>query len=472
MKIAIKAVTAAVLGLFCFLQTPVWSQPGDNILSVQQGAFVQLAAEVTPSVVNIDVEKREVRKAIELPFDDPFFRQFFGDFQKPRQEERVVAGQGSGVIISADGMILTNNHVVAGARLINITLKDGRKFKASLVGTDATTDLAVVKIETKEAFPAAKIGSSEDLPIGSWLMAVGNPYGLEETVTVGILSGKGRVIGAGLYDDFLQTDAAINPGNSGGGLFNLKGELIGINTAVAGQNLGFAIPIEMAQKIALDLTKLGKVERGYLGVGIQELSSSLREALRLPADIKGVLISQALKDGPGAKAGLLAGDVVTKYNGVPVERERALLAMVAQSPINTPQQVEVWREGKLLTLAVRTAERPSDEAKVKLKADDRTSSQAPSPLQRLGLEVIDLTPSLAERLSLPYTAGALVQVVKEGSVAYRAGIRPRDLIIKADGEKVTSALSFGRIVESVHGSVALLVARGAQTFFVGLDSGS
>ena len=342
MKLKAKRVVLPLISILCLAQAPAFSQPIDAKLFAERNSFVALAGRVTPSVVNIDVIKRSTSAAADLPFDDPTFRRFFGEV--PEQErEREVSGSGSGVIISADGLILTNNHVVSGASDIEVTLQDGRQLKARLLGLDPSTDVAVLKGESSTPLPAAVIGSSESLPIGSWLMAVGNPYGLEETVTVGILSGKGREIGVGIYDDFLQTDAAINPGNSGGGLFNSEGQLVGINTAVAGQGIGFAIPIEMAQRVANELQARGKVQRGYLGVAIQDLTPSLREALRLPPEVKGALLGQVLAGGPAAKGGLQPGDVVVEFEGQPIANQKALLARVAQARAGSTAQLKVWR---------------------------------------------------------------------------------------------------------------------------------
>lgn len=380
MKLVHLGATLPVLAALLLSQTPAWSQPSgtDAKIFAERNSFVGLASQVTPSVVNIDVEKHQSRRTSGLPFDDPAFQRFFGDFPQ-RTQERVVTGKGSGVIISADGLVLTNNHVVEGASDIKITLQDGRQFTATLVGNDPSTDVAVVKIQANEPLPAAKMGSSLNLPIGSWLMAVGNPYGLEETVTVGILSGKGRVIGAGLYDDFLQTDAAINPGNSGGGLFNSEGELVGINTAVTGQNLGFAIPIEMARRVATDLQAHGKVMRGYLGVGLEELTPELREALKMPTGMKGALLGQILPDGPAARGGLQAGDVVLELDGHPIANERALLSVVAQSSVGKSVPVKVWRDGQQLDLQTPVAERPAEVSSRQPEPEAASKRRSPSP---------------------------------------------------------------------------------------------
>ena len=463
-KILISLCAAA---LFVAAPPPIWAQPMDAKLFAERNSFVGLASRVTPSVVSIDIEKTEIREqgAADTPFDDPVLRRFFGDSAPSEPQERVLSGKGSGVIISPDGVVLTNDHVVSGASDITITLQDGRQFKATLLGTDPTTDVAVVKIAAPDALPAARLGDSQNLPIGSWLMAVGNPHGLEETVTVGILSGKGRVIGAGLYDDFLQTDAAINPGNSGGGLFDSEGQLVGINTAVAGQGIGFAIPIEMAQKVAADLRAHGKVMRGYLGVAIQDLTPSLREALKLPAEVKGALLGQVLEEGPAGQAGLQPGDVVTELDGQPVANQRALLSMVAQSKVGSPVALKVWRAGKTVVLSSQVAQRPDDGAAAAAARPARPSARAESK----GFRATTVTPELAERFQLPVDHGAVIQEVRQGSPAARAGLRAGDVVSQADGRPVASAEELNRIVDSAGTAVALLVARGDRQVFMALE---
>lgn len=465
-----RGMRRQILSSLCALtliSAPVWAEPMDAKLFAERNSFVQLASSVTPSVVSIDIEKHQAAPAaMNLPFDDPMLRRFFGDSPIGESQERVVTGKGSGVIISSDGVVLTNDHVVSGASDITITLQDGRQFKARLLGADPSTDVAVVKIDAPEALPAARLGSSEGLPIGSWLMAVGNPHGLEETVTVGILSGKGRVIGAGLYDDFLQTDAAINPGNSGGGLFNSEGELVGINTAVAGQGIGFAIPIEMAQKVASDLRAHGKVMRGYLGVAIQDLTPSLRQALKLPVEVKGALLGQVLETGPAAQAGLQPGDVVTELDGQPVPNQRALLGLVAKSQVGSPVSLKVWRQGKTLSLTSQVAQRPEEGAGAAAPAR-QTKSVARSDTK--GFRAATMTPELANRFDLPLERGVLIQEVREGSPAARAGLRKGDIISQADGRAVTTVEELTRILDGASSAIALLVARGDRQIFMAIE---
>ncbi|CAN0424958.1 unnamed protein product, partial [Phaeothamnion confervicola] len=265
----------------------------------------------------------------------------------PQAEQPKAKGQGSGVIISSDGYIMTNNHVVSDATDVRVTLADGRELPAKVIGTDPKTDVALVKVDGTD-LPAATLGDSEALDVGDWVMAIGNPFGLDATVTVGVLSGKGRVIGAGPYDDFLQTDASINPGNSGGPLFNTAGQVVGINTAIikSGQGIGFSIPINLAKDITDQLKLTGHVTRGFLGLGTQPLTPKLKTALKLPEGTKGALIAQVVGDGPAAAGGAQIQDVITSLNGRPVTSDRDLLAQAARLPVGKDAVITVLREGR------------------------------------------------------------------------------------------------------------------------------
>lgn len=456
MKRFCSQLLVSFLATLSLCATCVLAQPTEARIFAEKNSFVALASQVTPSVVNIDVEKRQSARAQTLPFDDPFFRRFFGE--RFAQPERVLSGRGSGVILSADGTVLTNHHVVDGATDIQVTMHDGRSLSGRVLGSDPSTDVAVIKVESSEPLPAARIGNSAQLPIGSWVMAVGNPYGLRETVTVGILSGKGRDIGVGLYDDFLQTDAAINPGNSGGGLFDSEGRLIGINTAVKGQNLGFAIPIEMAQRVASQLASTGKVSRGFLGVGLQTLTPELRQALKVPDEIKGALLGQILPDGPAVASGLSPGDIVLEFNGSPVETEKSLLAMVAQSTVGDTVEMKVWRKGQILTVRTEVAERPAPEA---AQRPERPSEAAPQ-MGELGLRLGEVTPEIASRLGVKAGQGLVVLETRPGGRADRAGLRRGDVILEIDGAVARHSGELERKAKGSKSPVALLVTRASQ----------
>ncbi|MGE0491297.1 MAG: S1C family serine protease [Vulcanimicrobiota bacterium] len=316
------------------------------LVSFQGPDFSELAQQVAPTVVNIAVLKSAPTRS-----DFPF--------RLPGRSERLLPGQGSGVIIDPEGWILTNNHVVSEAKRVRVTTHDGREWDARVEGTDPSTDLALIQIESDEQLPAAPLGDSEQTRVGEWVMAIGNPFGLEETVTVGVISGKGRVIGAGPFDDFLQTDASINPGNSGGPLFNAHGQVIGINTAIlaAGQGIGFAVPSSLAAEIAESLRREGHVVRGFIGVSVQPLTPRLRQALQLPPDLDGVVLAAVLPEGPAAAAGLQAGDVLTEAEGKAIETPRQLVDAATAAEVGSRFEVTRYRDGESKTVTLTVAER-------------------------------------------------------------------------------------------------------------------
>jgi serine protease Do len=410
-------------------------------INSELGTFARLAQELKPSVVNISVVKQ-------LPAD------FSGRFSSPDSEIPDASGQGSGVIISSDGDVLTNNHVVADAKTIRVTLSDGREMKASIVGTDSTTDLALLKLKDASELPAARLGDSDQLAVGEWVMAIGNPFGLEATVTVGVLSGKGRVIRAGPYDDFLQTDASINPGNSGGPLFNTKGEVVGINTAIVpgGQGIGFSIPINLAKDVSAQLKTDGRVIRGFIGVGIQPLTPALKSALALPEKTEGALISSVIPDGPAEPAGLTVYDVIVAVNNNRIRSDRELLNNVAKLPIGLEIPFTIQRNGTEQTIFIRIAERPSKETA------ERTTHDEPNRQARVGVSVTDMLP--------PGQPGVVVTGVVQGSPASLAGLRRGDQIRAVGANPVSSAHEFVEEVAQAEGDLALLIERQGRTTFV------
>ena len=317
------------------------------------GSLAELAKNMSPTVVNIKVTKVENVGAQFMPF----FK-LFPNMMPQVPESRPVQGAGSGVIISADGTILTNNHVVEGAKEVTVTLADKQEYTAEILGKDPKTDLAVLKIKPKGSLQAATLGDSDQLQVGEWVMAVGNPFGLSHTVTSGIVSAKGRVIGAGPYDNFIQTDASINPGNSGGPLYNMKGELVGINTAIipGGQGIGFAIPINTVKPLVPQMVAKGEVTRGYLGVNIQSVTPELAKALTL-SESKGALVSDVVSGSPAEKAGIQRGDVIVSYLGKSVAEARDLSRMVAESPVGENASLTILRNGARQEINVRV-ERP------------------------------------------------------------------------------------------------------------------
>jgi serine protease Do len=327
------------------------------------GSFAELAERLGPAVVNIQVTK--VAPVAGVPWmqepDGPygeFFKRFFKDLPQ-RPEQFRTQGSGSGVIISADGYLLTNNHVVDGAKEVTVTLADQQVYQARIIGRDSKTDLAVLKIDSKQSLPVAPMGKSADLKVGEWVVAIGNPFGLSNSVTAGIVSAKGRVIGAGPYDDFIQTDAPINPGNSGGPLFNMKGEMVGINTAIiaSGQGIGFAIPIDLARPLIPQLVSTGEVTRGYLGVSIQSMTPELAKALKLEEG-QGALVSEVVQGSPAAKAGIRQGDVIVGFNGESIKDSHDLPTVVAKTPVGEEVSVTLRRDGKTQKVPVTVGKLP------------------------------------------------------------------------------------------------------------------
>lgn len=380
------------------------------------GSFKDLVQKVQVSVVNISTSKTV---KIRSSFDD-FFRMHYG-MPKSRQQNSL----GTGFIIDSDGFILTNNHVVGGADQINVKLADGRSFSARIVGIDSKTDLAIIKIDAPEGLPVAQLGNSDDASVGDWVLAVGNPFGLGHTVTKGIISAKGRVIGAGPYDDFIQTDASINPGNSGGPLFNLQGEVVGINTAIvqSGQGIGFAIPVNLAKTIIPNLIKGKKVERGFLGIGVQDVPEELARTFHLDAG-QGALVSNIVQGGPAHRAGIMPGDVITKYGDRSVKSSQDLPLWVSQTKIGTQVDLEVIRRGKL------------EQFRVTITSLNKSANNG--PVEDSGHGDIGLGIQVKE-------GGDHTLVVSDldpKSRAYVFGVRPGDWLLELNGKTLQSLKDF------------------------------
>ncbi len=418
-----------------------------------ESPFTQIAAVVLPSVVNISAEKKVSRDMrgfewrFEGPFDD-FFRDFFKDFPKFEGKTQTL---GSGFIIAEDGYIVTNYHVIKGASEsdIQIKLTSKKEFKGDnvkIIGTDQRTDIALLKIESSEKLPYLKFGNSEEVRVGDWAIAVGNPFHLEGTVTVGVISAKGRTnipLPEGPdFQSFLQTDAAINPGNSGGPLVNIRGEVVGINTAItspSGGNvgIGFAIPVNLAKSILDELKNKGKVTRGYLGVYLQEITEELKEALDLPS-LNGVLISEVMDSTPAEKAGIKSGDVVLTFDGKDVVDLQTFRIQVASTEVGKRVKMKILRDGKEKTINVKIGEFPEELSAAAEEEQDE---------QKLGLRVIDITDSQAQRFNLEANSGVLVIEVKTDTPADDAGIKVGDVII-AIGKKEIRNVKDYRTAES------------------------
>ncbi len=431
--------------------------------------FVEIAKKVKPAVVNINSTKIIKRKFynpfhnFQSPFgeNDPFsnfFNKFFGDQYTKKYKQKSL---GSGFIISKDGYILTNNHVVANADEINVTLSNNHTYKAKVIGTDPKTDIALIKIDPKgDDLTVVKLGDSDKLQVGEWVIAIGNPFGFSRTVTAGIVSAKGRVIGEGPYDSFIQTDAAINPGNSGGPLVNLKGEVVGINTAIiaAAQGIGFAIPINMAKSILPQLKSNGKVIRGWLGVYIQKVSKDIADYFGMK-EPHGVLVSQVVKDGPAYKAGIKRGDIIIEYNGKKVKDINELPRLVASTPVGTEVEVVVLREHKRKTFTVKIG---------KLEEENNSQIVSGEQFDKLGLKVSNITPEIMKRYNLDDNNGVLIVSVKSGSIADKAGIQEGDIIKSMEYQIVKNVNDYEKILRNFKKDKMLIdIKRGkSRIFFV------
>ena len=422
----------------------------------------QLFKEVSPAVVNISTTQvvKFNRPRMRNPFGqqdpfDEFFNNFFG--RMPKEQKR--RSLGSGFIVSSDGYILTNNHVVEKADEVTVTLLDKEEFKAKVVGTDPKIDIALIKIDAKKKLTYVTLGDSDKLEVGEWVVAIGNPFGLGHTVTAGIVSAKGRIIGSGPYDDFIQTDASINPGNSGGPLFNLKGEVVGINTAIVqgGQGIGFATPVQLARSVLDQLKEKGKVTRGWLGVYIQPLTPDAAENLGLSGR-RGALVSDVTSGGPAEKAGIRSGDVIVGFNGKEIRDEHELPQAVAVTKPGTTVNVRLIRGGKETTVAVTIAEMEGEPGKP-AGGQDLSS-------KNLGLTVQDITPEIAQRFEIENTKGAVVTGVADGSPADDAGFNEGDIIraiLRQDKRNpVTNAAEFATLVKKFQAdkTILFLVERG------------
>ncbi|MCG6910602.1 MAG: DegQ family serine endoprotease [Deltaproteobacteria bacterium] len=444
-------------------------------------AFSDVAKRVSPAVVFIQIEKTVQQPNVQFfspfgqgtPFGDQFFNRFFGmpgpqppdqSQQAPRQQ---IIGQGSGFIISKDGYILTNNHVVGDADKVVVKLLDGREFTATTVGADPHSDVAVIKIEA-DNLPVLQLGNSDDIEVGEWVVAIGNPFGLSHTLTVGVVSAKGRSsIGIADYENFIQTDAAINPGNSGGPLVDLDGKVVGMNTAIFSQSggymgIGFAIPINMARSIKDQLIKTGTVVRGYLGVAIQELTPDLAKSFGMN-DQKGILVAQVSKDTPAEDAGLKQGDVIIEFDGKSVDQVGAFRNQVALEMPGTRVNVTVLRNGKREQLSVTIGKLPDKETAV---------AANPHNLEKIGMTVQNITPELAQQFGLEKKKGVIITDVAPGSVAALANVRPGGIILEVNRTPVEDLKAFKKAIADVseNGVVLLLIQEGEYTRYVALKT--
>ncbi len=431
-------------------------------------SFNRLAVMVSSAVVNIRTVKtikgggpvfREFQRdprGKEGPFKE-FFERFFGD---EMQKEFKQPSLGSGFIIDRAGYVVTNNHVIEDADQIKVKLKDESEFNAAIVGRDPNTDIALLKIESSENFATVKLGDSDALQVGQWVVAIGSPFGLEQTVTAGIVSAKGRVIGSGPYDDFIQTDASINPGNSGGPLLNLQGEVVGINTAIvaSGQGIGFAIPINLARDIIVALRDEGEVTRGWLGVAIQDLSPEMAEYYNIESK-KGVFVADVFEGDPADQAGIQPKDIVLAVNGEKIKTSRQLTGIVAKIPVNDSAKIKILRNGTEKTVYVKIAKRP----------EERLAGRGRSPEQtdEFGIRVSNLTPEITQQFDIDESVGAIVTQVERGGKGDGADVRVGDIIKEINRQAVKDTAEYKSLLRAIEpGEAVNLFIRRKNAGFV------
>lgn len=463
-------VAALVLFMACGLGFAMFGQSVEAKTSSSPqmipASFQQVAEQASPAVVNISTERKvegaNFNGLPNFPGGNDEFRQFFEHFfggrgqMRPQKQHAL----GTGFIIDPQGLVITNNHVIDGADEIMVRLNDEKEYEATVLGRDPKTDLALIKINADQKFPYLELGDSKDVGIGDWVVAIGNPFGLSHTVTAGILSARGRVIGAGPYDDFLQTDASINPGNSGGPLLNLSGQVIGINTAIVqgGQGIGFAIPANMAKGILTQLKTHGKVVRGWLGVMIQSVTPEMAKAFKLDDD-KGALVADVTPDGPADKAGMKRGDVIVAFNGQTIKDSNELPGVVAITEVGSRADVKIIRDGHEKEITVKIGE-----------LEDQTVVASAEENKDLGLTLREMTPELAQKLGIEETKGLVITDV-EGNAA-DSGLKPGDLIVEINHIAVKDIHDYRRLTHNAKEgqSILFLVKRGANTLFFTLEA--
>ena len=443
----LTAATGLCAGSMSTAQSATWNVPAN---------FSELAERAGPAVVNIRTVKtikgggpvfRQFQRdprGPEGPFKD-FFERFFGE---EMQREFKQPSLGSGFIINKEGIVVTNNHVIEGADQIKVKLGDESEFDAEVLGRDRNTDIAVLKFKPDRDLPTLNFGDSDQLKIGQWVVAIGSPFGLERTVTAGIVSAKGRVIGSGPYDDFIQTDASINPGNSGGPLLNMAGEVIGINTAMvaSGQGIGFAIPVNLAKKVIDQLQTKGEVERGWLGVAIQDVNQDMAEYYGLEGH-KGVLVADVFKGDPADEAGIRPKDVITEVNGKKVETSRQLTGLIADITVGETARVKVIRNGKARTFKVKIAKRNDDRVMSRTEPEKRQ--------EEFGIQVTAITDEIAQRFNITETSGVIVSDLDRGGVGDQAGVRVGDIIKEINHRVIESVSDYDEAVEQADPNATL-----------------
>jgi len=433
-------------------------------LEAFSNSIADIAEKVGPAVVNIDTVR--MVKTQFPSFEDPIFRRFFGREFEEFRRTIPQKGTGSGFIINQEGHVLTNEHVVRKADKIKVTLSDGREFAGEVIGSDVTSDMAIVKIQA-DHLPTVTIGNSDKLRVGEIVIAIGNPYGLQQTVTMGVVSAKGRSISTGtgghIYSNFIQTDTAINPGNSGGPLLNIKGEVVGINTAIIpyAQGIGFAIPINIAKRNIDDLINLGKVRRSWLGVYIQEVTPEIAEQFDL-TEAKGVLVGDVIKDSPAEEAGIKRGDIITKVNDEEVNSPEELQDKIRDIDIDKKANIEVVRDGKTINFIVKIGEMPTVEEESSEFPKEKVFSV------QTGLKVEAVTSEAAKELELPWVKGLVITEVIPGSSADDMGLQPGDVILEANRIEMSSVNEWEELINKLEpgDTLLLLLFRNQRTYYV------
>jgi serine protease Do len=486
------ALHLTVLAAAFLLFAPA-AAPQEPATAARPPGFEDLAEKLLPTVVNVSTtmkieapEKGQLPKMPELPPGSPFedfFKDFYDQFQngRPPADEKA-SSLGSGFVIDAEkGYIVTNNHVIRDADEIKVILNDNTTLDAALVGTDEKTDIALLKVKTDKPLMAAQWGDSDTAKVGSWIIAIGNPFGLGGTVTAGIVSARQRDINAGPYDEFIQTDASINRGNSGGPMFNMKGEVIGVNTAIFSPSggsvgIGFAVPSNMAENVISQLIKYGKTKRGWLGVRIQEVTPEIAENLGL-GKVRGAMIASVTPKGPAEKAGVKAGDIILSFNGQPVDEMRHLPRLVAETEVGKKVPLTVWRKSKEETVIVDLGQLEKAEETGMIASEKKTeggqAETKATAVASLGISVASLTDAVRNTYKIDKeTKGVLITDIKKGSIAADKGLLPGDIVVEIDQQEVaTPEQVSGRVAEAEkagRSSVLLFVARRDDMRFVAL----
>ena len=447
------------------------------LLAVAAGAFVAPVSSFAdrphsnpPNVVDVVEAQRDKVVSVrteEMAGGMAQWRDFFNQNGEPKQKRQRI-GRGSGFIISEDGLIVTNYHVVKKASQITVQLSDGQTYQGRIIGRDEKTDIALLKVDADRKLPTVSLGDSDNLTVGAWVVAIGSPFGLDYSVTAGVVSAKGRQIGHSDYDNFLQTDASINPGNSGGPLFNLDGEVVGVNGAIMrrGQGIGFSVPSNTVSRIIPDLKKHGYVIRGYIGAGIQGLTDRLAHTFGAGSEASGVLVSGVKKDGPADTAGIEKGDIIQRYDSVAVDRVGQLLRVVGESRPGSRVEVDILRNGEPRTIEIEVGTRDSGSPP---ESKRKTSSSEPTGDAKLGVEVAVVNDELAERLGLDKPQGLLVKKVLPNSPASDR-IQPGDVLLKADGTPINSIASLKKRLEAAtEAPVRLYLERSGRRMFVAVE---